>query len=196
MQTYDGLINRSKDEKLAKGILGVLFEDLTMEGFEYYGKDENGNVINPYVERDPIDLEKLHKELNKIQGPDVSLEIERFSTSNPAPKRNVQKDYFIKVIKEYAGFSDVKKDKLDEYISIIKKYLGDKDEYEYVTSEVREFVNRIKDIPNKLVNTLVRILNGKKDTNSLNYDEEQKLKNLFSAFNKLSVEVLGKSVKF
>ena len=39
-----------------------------MEGFEYYGKDENGNVINPYVEEDPIDLKKLHKELNKIQG--------------------------------------------------------------------------------------------------------------------------------
>ena len=88
----------------------------------------------------------------------------------------MQKDYFIKVIKEYAGFADVKKDKLDEYISIIKKYLGDKDEY--VASEVREFVNRSKDIPNKPVNTLVRILNDKKDTNSLDYDEEQKLKNL------------------
>ena len=114
MQAYDYLITRSKDEKLAKGMLGVLFEDLTMEGFEYYGKDGNGNVINPYVEGDPLD-QKLHKELNKIQGPDDNLEIERFSTSNPTPKRNVQKDYFIQVIKEYAGFADVKKDKLELY---------------------------------------------------------------------------------
>ena len=106
----------------------------------------------------------------------------------------MQKDYFIKEIKEYAGFADVKEDKLDEYISIIKKYLGDKDEY--VVSEVREFVNRSKDIPYKLVNTLVNILNGKKDTNLLDYDEEQKLKNLYSAFNKSSIEVLGKSVKY
>ena len=63
-------------------------------------------------------------------------------------------------------------------------------------SEVREFINRSKDIPNKLVNTLVRILSGEKDTDFLDYDEEQKLKNLYSAFNKSSIEVLGKSVKY
>ena len=92
-----------------------------------------------YVENDPIDLDKLHNELNRIQGNDDSLEIERFSTSNPAPKRNVQKDYFNKVIKEYIGKADVKKDKLGKCIAIIRKYLGDKEEY--TTSEVREFAN-------------------------------------------------------
>ena len=91
------------------------------------------------MEHDPIDMKKLHTELNRIQGSDNSLGIERFSTSNPTAKRNVLKDYFIKVIKEYAGFADVKKDKLDEYISIIKKYLGDKDAY--VASKAREFIN-------------------------------------------------------
>ena len=123
MLAYDDLTKRSKDEKLAKGMLGVLFEDLIEEGFEHYGRDDNGNVINPYVEGDPINMNKLHDELKRMQGPDDSLAIERFTTSNPIPKRNVQKDYFIKVIKEYNGFADVKKDKLGEYIGIIKKHL-------------------------------------------------------------------------
>ena len=168
--------------------------DLIKEGFQYYGRDENGNVINPYVENDPIDMDKLHKKLNRIQGPDDSLEIERFRTSNPAPKRNVQKDCFNKVIKEYVGKANVKKDKLDKCIAIIRKYLGDKEEY--MATEVKEFTNRSKDIPNKLVNTLVRILNGKDGTNLLDYEEEQKLKDPYTAFNKISIEVLGKNIKY
>ena len=134
----------------------TFFADLIAKGFEYYGRDKNGNIINPYIENDPIDMDKLRKKLNRIQGLDDSLEIERFSTSNPTPKRNVQKDYFNKVIKEYVGKADVKKDKLDKCIAIIRKYLGDKDEY--MTTKVREFTSRSKDIPNKLVNKLVRIL--------------------------------------
>ena len=106
----------------------------------------------------------------------------------------MQKDYFNKVIKEYVGKADVKNDKLDKCIAIIRKYLGDKEEH--TTSDVREFANRSNDIPNKLVNTLVRILNGKDETNLLNYEEEQKLKNLHTAFNKRSIEVLGKNVKY
>ena len=70
------------------------------------------------------------------------------------------------------------------------------DKEEHTTSEVREFANRSKDIPNKLVNTLVRILSGKDETNLLNYEEEEKLKNLYTAFNKRSIEVLGNNVKY
>ena len=132
---------------IADGMSGTVFPDLVAEGFEYYGRDENGNIKNPYLEGDPIDLGKLHKELDTIQGPDDSLEVERYSRSYPPPKRNVQKDYFNKVIKEYVGFADVKKVKLDEYISTIKKYLGDRDKYE--KAEIIEFISRSKDIPNK-----------------------------------------------
>ena len=68
-----------EDIGLADGLLGTLFPDLAAEGFEYYGRDKNGNVINPYAEGDPINLGKLHKELIGIQGPDDSLEIERYT---------------------------------------------------------------------------------------------------------------------
>ena len=36
-------------------------------------------------------MKKLHKKLAGIQGPDDSLEIERYTTSNLAPRRNVKK---------------------------------------------------------------------------------------------------------
>ena len=84
------------DIGLADGLLGTLFPDLVAEGFEYYGRDNNGNVINTYGEGDPIDLGKLHKELTRIQGPDDSLATERYASTNPAPRRNVKKDYFNK----------------------------------------------------------------------------------------------------
>ena len=58
---------------LADGMLGTVFPDLVAEGFEYYGRDENGNAINPYLEGDPIDLGKLHRKYNRIQGPADSL---------------------------------------------------------------------------------------------------------------------------
>ena len=122
MKGYDSLIKEAEnsgDIGLINGMLYTLFVDLIEEGLQYYGTDKDGNVINPYVENDAIDMDKLHNELNRIQGNDDSLEIERFSTSNPAPKRNVQKDYFNKVIKEYVGKADVKKDKLDKCIAII-----------------------------------------------------------------------------
>ena len=38
-----------EDIGLADGLLGTLFPDLVAEGFEYYGRDKNGNDINPYV---------------------------------------------------------------------------------------------------------------------------------------------------
>ena len=171
-------------------MIKTLSPDLFEKGFEYHGQDENGKIINPYVESGLIDLSRLIGSL----GPDDSQEIERFSTSNLAPKRNVQKDYFNKLIKEYVGLADVKKDKLDEYIAIIRKYLGDKEAY--MATEVTKLVKRSKDIPNKLANTLVRILNGKDETNLLNYEEEQKLKNLYTAFNRRSIGVLGKNVKY
>ena len=179
MKGYDDMCKKSRDEEyigMVNGMFKTFFADLIAKGFEYYGRYKDGNVINPYAENDPIDMDKLHNELKRIQGNDDSLEIERFSTSNPAPKRNVQKDYFNKVIKEYVGKADVKKDKLDKCIAIIRTHLGDKGEN--TTSEVREFANRSKDIPNELVHTLVRIFNGKDETNLLNYEEEQKLKNL------------------
>ena len=75
----------------------------------------------------------------------------------------MQKDYFNKVIKEYVGKADVNKDKLGKCIAIIRKCLGDKEGY--MATEVREFASQSKGIPNKLVNTLVRILNGKDKTN-------------------------------
>ena len=84
---------------LADGMLGTLFPDLVAEGFEYYGRDKNSNVINPFSDNDPINTKKLRKELTRIQGPDDSLEIERYTTSNIAPRRNVRKDYFNKVLK-------------------------------------------------------------------------------------------------
>ena len=91
MKGYDDMIKKCEDKDLINRMFKTFFADLITSGFEYYGRDENGNVINPYVENDPIDMVKVHKKLNRIQGPDDSLEIERFSTSNPAPKRNVQK---------------------------------------------------------------------------------------------------------
>ena len=63
-------------------------------------------------------------------------------------------------------------------------------------SEIIEFINRSKDIPNKLANTLLRILSGFKELNLLEYKEELELKNLYGVFNNTSIEVLGKSVKY
>ena len=146
---------------LADGLLGTLFPYLVAEGFEYYGRDKNGNVINPYVEGDPINLSKLHKELIIVQGLDDSLEIERYTTSNLASRRNVKEDYFNKVLKEYIGFSTEKDEEIGMCISIIKKYLGEKDKYD--KSEVVNLIRSIKDIPNKLTNTLFRLLKGMKD---------------------------------
>ena len=132
--------------------------------------------------------------LIKSLGPDDNLEIERFNTSYPAPKKNVQKDYFNNVIKEYAGIAKVKKDKLDKCIDTIKKYLGKKDKC--TTHEVREFVNCSRDIPKKLVNMIVKTFNGKNELNELSYEEMQTLRNLYSTFNHESIEVLGKNVKY
>ena len=83
---------------------------------------------------------------------------------------------------------------MDEYISTIKKYIGDRDKYE--KPEIIEFISRSKDIPNKLANTLFKMLNGIKDLNLLEYEEKEELKNLHGAFNKASIEFLGKSVKY
>ena len=137
-----------EDIGLADGLLGILFPDLVAEGFEYYGRDKNGNVINPYVEGDPINLCKLHKKLNRIQGPDDSLEIEKYTTSNLALRRNVKKDYFNRKLKEYIGFSTEKDEEIGRSILLIKKYLGEKDKYD--KSEVVNLTRSIKDIPNKL----------------------------------------------
>ena len=190
MKGYDDIIKKCEDKDLINGMVKTFFADLITLGFEYYGRDENSNVINLYVENNPIDMDKLHKKLNRIQGPDDNLEIERFSKSNPAPKRNVQNDYFNKVVKESVGKADVKKDKSDKCISIIRNTLEIRK-----STQVREFASRSKVIPNKLVNTLVRILSGKNEEN-LNYEEEQKLKNLYTTFNRRSTEVLGKIVKY
>ena len=94
MKGYDDMSKKCEDTDdigLVNGMFKTFFADLIAKGFVYYGRDENGNLINPYVENDPIDMDKLHKKLNRIQGPDDSLEIERFRISNPAPKRNAQK---------------------------------------------------------------------------------------------------------
>ena len=181
------------DIGLADGLLGTLFPDLVVECFEYYGRDKNGNVINPYVEGDPIDLGKLHKELIRIQGLDDSLEIERYTTFNPAPSRNVKKDYCNKVLKEYIGFSKEKYEEIGRCISLIKKYLGEKDKYD--KSEVVNLIRSIKGIPDKLTNTLFRILNEIEDLN-LSCKEVEKLKSLYGTFDRVSNEVLGKSVKY
>ena len=149
------------------------------------------NVINPYVEGDPINMEKLHKELTRIQGPDDSLEIERYTTSNPAPRRNVKKDYFNKVLKEYIGFSKEKDEEIGRCMSIIKKYLGEKDKYN--KSEVVNLIRSIKGIPNKLTKTLFRLLNGIKDLNLLRYEEVEKLKFLYDTFDRVRNEVLEKA---
>ena len=110
MKSYDDMSKKSRDEEyigMVNGMFKTFFADLIAKGFEYYGRDKDGNVINPFVENDPIDMDKLHNELNRIEGNDDSLGIEIFSTSNPTPKRNVQKDCFNKVIKEYVGKADV-----------------------------------------------------------------------------------------
>ena len=146
------------------------------------------------MEGDPINMEKLHKELIRIQGPDDSLEIERYTTSNPAPRRNVKKDYFNNVLKEYIGFSKEKDEEIGRYISLIKKYLGERDKYD--KSEVINLIRSIKDIPNKVTNTMFRILNGIEDLNLLSCEEVEKLKSLYGTFDRVSNEVLGKSVKY
>ena len=161
-----------EDIGLADGLLGTLFPDLVVEGFEYYGRDKNGNVINPYVEGDPINLRKLHKELNRIQGPNDSLAIERYTSTNPALSRNVKKDYFNKVLHDYVGFSKEKDEEIGRCISLIKKYLGERDKYD--KSEVVNLIRSIKDIPNKLTNTLFRVLNGIEDLNLLSCEEVEK----------------------
>ena len=69
MKGYDSLIKEAEDSGdigLINGMLSTLFVDLIEEGFQYYRRDENGDVINPYVEDDPIDMKKLHNELNRI----------------------------------------------------------------------------------------------------------------------------------
>ena len=93
---------------LADGMLGTLFPDLVAEGFEYYGRDKNGNVMNRFSDNDPINMKKLHKELTRIQGHNDSLEIERYTTSILALRRNVKKDYFNKVLNKYICFSTEK----------------------------------------------------------------------------------------
>ena len=170
-----------EDIGLADGLLGILFKDLVAEGFEYYGRDKNGNVINPYVEGDPINLRTLHKELNRIQGPDDILAIERYTSTNPAPRRNVKKDYFNKVLYDYISFSKEKDEEIGRCILLIKKYLGERDKYD--KSEVVNLIRIIKDIPNKL--TLFRMLNGIKDLNLLSCEEVEKLKFLYDTFDKV-----------
>ena len=166
-----------EDIGLADGLLGTLFPDIVAEGFEYYVRDMNSNVINRYVEGHLINLCKLHKELNRIQGPDDSLAIERYTSTNPAPRRNVKKDYFNKVLKEYIGFSTEKDEEINRCISLIQKYLGEQDKYD--KSEVANLITSIKDIPNKLTNTLFRILNGIKDLNLFSCEEVEKLKSVY-----------------
>ena len=100
--------------------------------------------------------------------------IERYTTTNPAPRRNVKKNYFNNVLKEYIGFSTEKDEEINRCISLIKKYLGEKDKYD--KSEVVNLIRSIKDIPNKLTNTLFSILNGTKDLNLLSCEEVEKLK--------------------
>ena len=170
------------------------FPDVLEKDLIYEGRDKDGNVINPFSDSDPINMKKLHKEPIRIQGPDDSLEIERFTTSNLAPRRNVKKDYFNKVLNKYIGFSTVKDEEIGRCISLIKKYLGEKDKYD--KSEVVNLIRSIKDIPNKLTNTLFRILNGIKDLNLLSCEEVEKLKSLYDTFERVSNEVLGKSVKY
>ena len=87
------------------------FSDPLEKDLIYEGRDKDGNVINPFSDNDPISMEKLHKELIRIQGPNDSLEIERYTTANLAPRINVKKDYFNKVLKEYIGFSAEKDDR-------------------------------------------------------------------------------------
>ena len=62
---------------LADGMLGTVFADLVAEGFEYYGRDENGNIKNPYLEGDPIDMEELNKVYDRVRGPNNDLVIEK-----------------------------------------------------------------------------------------------------------------------
>ena len=138
-------------------------------------------------------MKKLHNELNEILGPDESLTIERYNT-HPAPKRNVIKEYFDNVIKEYMGIAKVNKNKQDKSIETIKKYLGNRDKY--TTSEVREFVNQSRDIPKKLVNTIVRTLNGKSELNPLSDRERELLWDLHREFNIKSSQVLRNNVKY
>ena len=183
-----------EDIGLADVLLGTLFPDLVAKGFEYYSRDKNGNVINPYVEGDPINLHKLHKELNRIQGPDDSLVIERYTSTMPAPRRNVKKDYFNKVLYDYNDFSKEKDEEIGRCISLIKKYFGERDKYD--KSEVVNLIRSIKDIPNKLTNTLFWIINGIKDVNLLSCEEMEKLKSLYSTFDRVSNEVLGESIRY
>ena len=171
-----------------------VFPDLLEKDLIYEGRDKDGNVINPFSDSDPINMKKLHKELTRIQGPDDSLTIERYTSTNPVPRRNVKKDYFNKVLYDYIGFSKEKDEEIGRCISLIKKYLGERDKYD--KSEVVNLIRSIKDIPNKLTNTLFRILNGIKDLNLLSCEEVEKLKSLYDTFNRVSNEVLGKSVKY
>ena len=170
------------------------FPDLLEKDSIYEGRDKDGNVINPFSDSDPINMKKLHKELTRIQGPDDSLEIERYTTSNLAPRRTVKKNYFNKVLKEYIGFSTGKDEEIYRCISLIKKYLGEKDKYD--KSEVVNLIRSIKDIPNKLINMLFRVINGIKDLNLLSCEEVEKIKPLYGTFNRESNKVLGKSVKY
>ena len=106
MNNYDLILETGS--RLDARMLDHFFPDLLEKDLIYEGRDKDGNVKNPFSERDPISMKKLHKELTRIQGPDDSLEIERYTTSSLAPRRNVKKDYFNKVLKEYIGFSTEK----------------------------------------------------------------------------------------
>ena len=99
------------------------FPDLLEKDLIYEGRDKDGNVINLFSDSDPINIKELHKKLTRIQGPDDSLEIERYTTTNLAPRRNVKKDYFNKVLNEYIGFSTEKDEEINRCISLIKNIL-------------------------------------------------------------------------
>ena len=192
MNNYDSILKTGSRSDAR--MFDHFFPDLLEKDLIYEGRDKNGKVINPFSYNDPINMKKLHKEVTRIQGPDDSQEIERYTTSNLAPKRNIKKDYFNKVLNEYIGFSTEKNEEIGRCISIIIKYLGEKDKYD--KSEVVNLIRSIKDIPNKLTNTLFWLLNGIEDLNLLSCEEVEKLKSLYDTFDRVSNEVLGKSVKY
>ena len=94
----------------------------------------------------------------------------------------------------YMGISNISRNKLDKSIQTIEKYLGDRDKY--TTAEVRDFVNRSKDITNKYVNTIVRRLNKQSELNPLSDKERVTLQGLYNIFNIASIQSIGKNVKY
>ena len=174
-----------KKQKLTK--LNEKFKDLINEGFEYFGLTRDNKFIPPRSHRflKPIDLDDDPE-------PDENLEIERFTTSNPLPKRNAE--YFDNVIKDYMGIFSISRNELDKSIQTIKMYLGDRDKY--TTAEVRDFVNRSKDITNIYVITVVRRLNKQSELNPLSDKERTTLQGLYNKFNIASIQSIGKNVKY